>query len=166
MSTPRKPSGETNLARFLGLKVPVLNALRDGIAAGEFPVYLRCAEPSLAGQFPHAFGFELLLERLRQAESIERRRANLLRSFEGREEEFASAIAMVESTMSEGELEDAGLTLHPSHAPADFIAPEKEEQVAFLDALRGDSGLARELHHAFDKEGTIAVNGIENPSED
>jgi uncharacterized protein len=166
MSTPRKPSGETNLARFLGLKVPVLNALREGIAAGEFPVYLRCAEPSLAGQFPHAFGFELLLERLRQAESIERRRANLLRSFEGREEEFASAIAMVETTMSEGELEDAGLALHPSHAPADFPTPEKEEHVSFLDALRGDSGLARELHHAFDKEGTIAVNGVENPSED
>ena len=166
MSTPRKPSGEANLARFLGLKVPVLNALREGVAAGEFPVYLRCAEPSLAGQFPQAFGFELLLERLRHAESIERRRANLLRSFEGREEEFASAIAMVETTMSEGELEDAGLALHPSHAPADFTAPEKEEHAAFLDSLRGDSDLALQLHQAFDKEGTITVNSVENPSED
>lgn len=166
MSAPRKPSGESNLARYLGLKVPVLNALRDGIAAGEFPVYLRCAQPSLAGQFPHAFGFELLLERLRQAESIERRRANLLRSFEGREEEFGEAIALVQSTMSEGELEDAGLALHPSHAPADFTAPEKEEHVAFLDTLRGDANLARDLHTAFDKEGTITVTAVENPSED
>jgi uncharacterized protein len=166
MSAPRKPSGESNLARYLGLKVPVLNALRDGIAAGEFPIYLRCAQPSLAGQFPHAFGFELLLERLRQAESIERRRANLLRSFEGREEEFGEAIALVQSTMSEGELEDAGLALHPSHAPANFTAPEKEEHIAFLDTLRGDASLARELHAAFDKEGTITVSGVENPSED
>ena len=166
MSAPRKPSGESNLARYLGLKVPVLNALRDGIAAGEFPLYLRCAQPSLAGQFPHAFGFELLLERLRQAESIERRRANLLRSFEGREEELSEAIALVQSTMNEGELEDAGLALHPSHAPADFTAPEKEEHVAFLDTLRGDASLARELHAAFDKEGTITVVGVENPSED
>ncbi len=166
MTAPRKPSGEVNLARYLGLKVPVLNALRDGIAAGEFPIYLRCALPSLAGQFPHAFGFELLLERMRHAESIERRRANLLRSFEGREEEFADALALVQATMSEGELEDAALALHPSSAPADFPAPEKEAHAAFLNALRGDAPLAQALHVAFDQHGTITVTGVENPSEE
>jgi len=166
MTAPRKPSGEVNLARYLGLKVPVLNALRDGIAAGEFPIYLRCALPSLAGQFPHAFGFELLLERMRHAESIERRRANLLRSFEGREAEFADALVLVQATMSEGELEDAALALHPSSAPADFPAPEKEAQAGFLTALRGDAPLAQALHLAFDNHGTITVTGVENPSED
>ena len=160
MSHPRKSSGEARLARYLGLKVPVLNALRAGIAAGEFPIYLRCAAPPLAGNAPHAFGFELLLERLRQAESVERRRANLLRAFEEKGIEDEELRGVVETTMQEGELEDAGLVLHPSHAPADFEAPEKEEHQAFLERMRGDSHLARRLHQAFDKEGTMEVAAV------
>jgi len=166
MSSPRQPSAEVRLARYLGLKVPVMNALREGLAAGEFPVFLRCASPALAGQFPHAFGFELLLERLRQAESLERRRGNLLRAFEGKEEEFPEALEIVQSTMDEGELEDAGLVIHPSHAPADFEAPEKEEYAEFLNKLRADANLALQLQRKFRLEGTMDVSALDPESEE
>ncbi len=166
MSSTRQPSAEVRLARYLGLKVPVLNALREGLAAGEFPVYLRCAHPALAGQFPHAFGFELLLERLRQAESMERRRINLIRAFEGHEEEFAEAYDVVLNTMEEGELEDASLVLKPSPAPADFVAPEKEAHAAFLEALRADASLALQLQRYFRSEGTMEVLALDADSEE
>lgn len=166
MSSPRQPSAEVRLARYLGLKVPVMNALREGLAAGEFPVFLRCAAPALAGQFPHAFGFELLLERLRQAESLERRRGNLLRTFEGREEEFPEALEVVQNTMDEGELEDAGLVIHPSPAPPDFEAPEKEEYADFLAKLRADANLALQLQRKFRLEGTMDVTALDPESEE
>ncbi|MDA0668160.1 MAG: S1 RNA-binding domain-containing protein, partial [Planctomycetota bacterium] len=166
MSSPRQPSVEVRLARYLGLKVPVMNALREGLAAGEFPVFLRCASPALAGQFPHAFGFELLLERLRQAESLERRRGNLLRAFEGREEEFPEAVEIIQNSMDEGELEDAGLVIHPSHAPVDFEAPEKEEYAGFLVNLRGDAKLALQLQRKFRLEGTMDVTPLDPESEE
>ena len=143
-----------------------MNALREGLAAGEFPIFLRCADPALAGQFPHAFGFELLLERLRQAESIERRRGNLLRAFEGKEEEFPQEFEMISQTMEEGELEEASLVLHASSAPADFEAPEKEEHAAFLDALRADAQLALQLLHRFRSEGTMEVSALSPESEE
>lgn len=143
-----------------------MNALREGLAAGEFPIFLRCADPALAGQFPHAFGFELLLERLRQAESIERRRGNLLRAFEGKEEEFPKEFEMISQTMEEGELEEASLVLHPSSAPADFTAPEKEEHAAFLEALRADAQLALQLLHRFRSEGTMEVTALSPESEE
>lgn len=166
MSSPRQPSAETRLARYLGLKVPVMTALREGLAAGEFPIFLRCASPALAGQFPHAFGFEVLLERLRQTESLERRRGNLLRAFEGKEEEFADEFALIGSTMDEGELEEASLVINPSQAPADFEAPEKEEHVAFLDAMRADAKFALELLRRFRNDGTMEVAAVDPESED
>ena len=166
MSSPRQPSAETRLARYLGLKVPVLTSLRDGLAAGEFPIFLRCASPALAGSFPHAFGFEVLLERLRQSESLERRRGNLLRAFEGKEEELAEEFALIGSTMDEGELEEASLALHPSSPPADFEAPEKEEHAAFLEAMRGDAKFALDLLRRFRNEGTMEVAAVDPESED
>ncbi|MHC4836859.1 MAG: hypothetical protein ACYTF3_01550, partial [Planctomycetota bacterium] len=180
MASDRPSDATVRLARHLGLKAPVLQRLRDGLENGEYPVYLRVAAPGLAGQFPHAFGFEVLIERLRRGESLERRRANLERLLEGREgvldEESAALLA---STMDEGQLDDLSAMIHalPKAArPSDGAAPaadaeeapaeeageaeaptEEDPQAAFVARLETDPALATQVQQCFQKEGTLAV---------
>ena len=160
MSRQASP-GAAAAARSLGLKTPAYLHLRESLAAGEFPVYLRTADPALAGMFPNPFGFELLLERLRQVDNVERRRANLLRTLEGREDVDALR-AMVEEARDEGDLEDAALGAEPSPAPDGVEPPEKEEHAAFVAALRGDAKVARVLREAFAEQGVLAVEAIDD----
>jgi uncharacterized protein len=177
MASDRPSDATVRLARHLGLKAPVLQRLRDGLENGEYPVYLRVAAPGLAGQFPHAFGFEVLLERLRRGESLERRRANLERLLEVREggldEESA---ALLGSTMDEGQLDDLSAMIHalpkasragddgapaadPEAAPAEEAdAPADEDpQAAFVARLETDPALATQVQQCFHKDGTLAV---------
>jgi len=107
MVSDRPSDATVRLARHLGLKAPVLQALQEGLGQGESPVYLRAAAPRLAGQFPHAFGFEVLLERLRRGEALERRRANMLRLLAGKQGTLdAASQELLETSMDDGQLDD------------------------------------------------------------
>ncbi len=164
MSRQVSQGSDSSAAHSLGLKVPAYNRLREALSAGEFPVYLRTADPALAGMFQNPFGFELLLERMRQVDGVERRRANLLRALEGKEDIDAMR-AMVVAAKDEGDLEDAALGNEASPAPANFEAPEKEEHAAFLTALRGDATVAAMLRAAFSEQGTVEVSLVEGASD-
>jgi len=155
MTSPPPPRDDPRAARALGLKPAVYAHLRDAIRAGEGPVWLRCADPLLAGAFPNPFGFELLLERLGTEESLERRRMNLLRALaeKGRSEVEAA----VAEARDEGELEDLSLALEPSRPPEGWEPPAKPEHAAFLDSLRGDVGLARDLRRFFREKAVVTV---------
>ena len=157
MSATALTGSDSRIARHLGLKVPTYTSLRGFIDAGEYPVFLRCAEPTFAKMFESPFGFEVLLERIRYAEAVERRRANLVRSLDGVEldEQLAS---LLKDTMNEAVLEDLSLLVNPSSAPENFQAPEREPLVEFINALRGDAHLALKLTEAFEKEGVISVS--------
>jgi transcriptional accessory protein Tex/SPT6 len=156
MSATALSGSDSRVARHLGLKVPTYHSLRNLLDAGEYPVFLRCAAPAFARTFESPFGFEVLLERIRHAEAIERRRANLVRALEGVEldEELS---ALLKDTMNEAVLEDLSLLGSPSAAPADFVAPEREPLIEFLAALRGDVRLALKLTDAFEKDGVISI---------
>ena len=164
MSRQVSQGSDSTAAHSLGLKVPAYHRLREALSAGEFPVYLRTADPALAGMFQNPFGFELLLERMRQVDGVERRRANLLRALEGKED-IDEMRAMVVAAKDEGDLEDAALGNDPSPTPADFESPEKEEHAAFLAALRGDAKVAAMLRTAFSQQGTVEVSLVEGASD-
>ncbi|TAH35827.1 MAG: S1 RNA-binding domain-containing protein, partial [Planctomycetota bacterium] len=150
---------DQRIARALGLKLPVYRYLRAALARGEDPVWLRTADPELAGMFPNAFGFELLLERFDAEEAVERRRANLLRLLDERGlGEIEGAVA---DAADEGELEDLALALEPAPAPESAQKPEKPEHAAFLERLRGDAGVARELRRLFREKATVRVEVAE-----
>jgi len=155
MTSPSLPRDDPRAARALGLKPPVYAHLRDSLRAGEDPVWLRWADPRLAGTFPNPFGFELLLERLAAEESLERRRLNLLRALaeKGRPEVEAA----VADARDEGELEDLSLALEPSRPPEGWEPPSKPEHAAFLDSLRGNVGLARDLRRFFREKAVATV---------
>jgi uncharacterized protein len=179
MVSDRPSDATVRLARHLGLKAPVLQALQNGLERGEYPVYLRAAAPRLAGQFPHAFGFEVLLERLRRGESVERRRANLERLLEGREGELdAAAKEVLETTMDEGQLDDLSAMIHgmpraakpavegeessSEEAPAEEAASEEpaadaDPQQAFLNRLQQDPSFSGQVQQCFLQHGTVAV---------
>lgn len=149
---------DERMARALGLKPAALAHLRAGLAAGEDPLWLRCAEPALAGALGDAFGFELLLERLRRLESLERRRANVLREHDG--EDLAEWREHVARAESEAEFEDLLLAVQPAAPPPGYVAPEKEAHAAYLASLRGDVALAVMLRRLFDAAATVAVEAI------
>lgn len=184
MVSDRPSDATVRLARHLGLKAPVLQALQHGLEQDEFPVYLRAAAPRLAGQFPHAFGFEVLLERLRRGESVERRRANLQRLLEGRQGELdATAKEVLETTMDEGQLDDLSAMIHrlprvpkasaegegdeateetAAEAPAEEAAAEadgaeSDPQQAFLARLQEDPSFSSQVQQCFLQHGTVAV---------
>jgi len=155
MSATQTAEAENRIARSLGLKADALARLRAGLAAGEHPLWLRCGDPGLAGTFSDAFGFDLLLEKLRRVESFERRRANALREHAG--DEHAEWRAQAARAETEGALEDLLLALAPSPAPAGATAPEKEAHAAFLAALRGNHRLAAALRRLFETRALLTV---------
>ncbi|HIA39082.1 MAG TPA: hypothetical protein EYN86_06250, partial [Planctomycetes bacterium] len=108
MSATALFGSDSRIARHLGLKVPTYTSLRGFIDAGEYPVFLRCAEPSFAKMFESPFGFEVLLERIRHAEAVERRRANLVRALDGIELDDELS-GLLKDTMNEAVLEDLSL---------------------------------------------------------
>ena len=156
MSTSALSGSDSRIARHLGLKVPTYTSLRSFIDAGEYPIFLRCAEPTFAKTFESPFGFEVLLERVRHAEAVERRRANLVRALAEVEldEELSG---LLKDSMNEAVLEDLSLLANPSAAPEGFVAPEREALVAFVDKLRGDVRLALKLTEAFESDGVITI---------
>ncbi|MCX8266877.1 MAG: hypothetical protein OTI37_04620, partial [Planctomycetota bacterium] len=156
MSTSALSGSDSRIARHLGLKVPTYTSLRNFIDAGEYPIFLRCAESMFAKTFESPFGFEVLLERVRHAEAVERRRANLVRALADVEldEELSG---LLKDSMNEAVLEDLSLLANPSTAPEGFVAPEREALVAFVDKLRGDVKLALKLTEAFESDGVITI---------
>ncbi|MDA1260245.1 MAG: hypothetical protein O3A20_06435, partial [Planctomycetota bacterium] len=153
-----KPVTDERMARALGLRPDALADLRAGLAAGEDPLWLRCAEPALAGALGDAFGFELLLERLRRLESLERRRANVMRDHPG--EELAEWRAQIARAESEADFEDLLLAVQPAPAPVGVEAPEKEAHAAYLASLRGNVALAAALRRLFDAAATVSIEAI------
>lgn len=153
-----KPQVDARMARALGLKPGALARLRAGLAVGEDPLWLRCGDPALAGALGDAFGFELLLERLRRRESLERRRANVLREHAG--EELAEWRHRIAAADDEREFEDLLLAVQPAPAPPDATAPEKEAHAAYLAALRGDAALAAATRRIFEAGATVAIEAI------
>ncbi len=156
---------DQRVARALGLKVPVYQYLRDALAQGEDPVWLRTADPRLAGMFPNAYGFELLLERLQAEEALERRRCNLHRALQGRDLP-ATVLHAVEEAVDEGDLEDLALVLEPSPPPEGWEPPEGEEQRAFVEALRADVGLSRDLRRLFRDKAVLCAELAEGSKVD
>lgn len=164
MSSPATKRDDQRIARALGLKVQVYQHLRAALARDEELTWLRTADPELAGLFPNALGFELLCERIQSEEALERRRANIARSLEGKDmPEIESAVA---EAGDEGELEDLALALEPSPAPDGWEKPEREEHGAFVDRLRGDVGVARDLRRLFRDKAVIHVKGVEEGEKD
>ncbi len=160
MSATTLAGSDSRVARHLGLKVPTYTSLRKFIDAGEYPVYLRCAEASFAKTFENPFGFEVLLERSRHAEAVERRRANLHRALEGIE--LADDLkSMLNDTMNEAVLEDLSLLVSPLSAPSDFEKPANERLEEFVNNLRADARLALKLTDAFESEGVISIKPSE-----
>lgn len=155
MTATPTAEAENRIARALGLKADALARLRAGLAAGEHPLWLRCGDPGLAGTFSDAFGFDLLLEKLRRIESFERRRANALREHAG--EEHAEWRAQAARAETEGALEDLLLALVPSPAPAGATVPEKEAHAAFVAKLRGNHVLAAALRRLFETRALLTV---------
>ncbi len=103
-------------AQALGLKVPAYLHLRQAYLDGEAPIWLRSADPKLAGLFHEdAFAFELLWERIGMQLGLERRRANLMRSLEKMER--SDLLEPLSHALDEGVLEDYSFGIEPSHAP-------------------------------------------------
>lgn len=158
MSSPTRTDADARIARSLGLKPDVLAALRGGLEAGEHPLWLRCGEPALAGLFPDALGFDLLLEKLRRLEAFERRRANALREHAGEDlQAWRERLAQAET---EGEFEDLLLKVQPSPPPAGVEAPAREGLANFLVRLRGDEELAAALRKLFEARATLTVSAV------
>ena len=65
-------SGETRIAKALGLKVPVYRLLSSTLAEGHDPCWVGAADPHFASLFPDPFGLELLCEHMAAEEAIER----------------------------------------------------------------------------------------------
>lgn len=158
MIATQTADADLRIARALGLKSDALARLRAGLAAGEHPLWLRCGDPGLAGTFSDAFGFDLLLEKLRRIESFERRRANALREHAG--DEHAEWRALAARAETEGALEDLLLAVQPAAAPAGATAPEKETHAAFLARLRGDYRLAAALRRLFETRALLTVEPV------
>jgi transcriptional accessory protein Tex/SPT6 len=156
MSATALFGSDSRIARHLGLKVPTYTSLRGFIDAGEYPVFLRCAEPSFAKMFESPFGFEVLLERIRHAEAVERRRANLVRALDGIELDDELS-GLLKDTMNEAVLEDLSLLASPSSAPEGYVVPEREALVEFVETLRGDAQLALKLTEVFERDGIISI---------
>ncbi len=156
MSNPSHSGEHRAAAQALGLKVPAYLHLRQAYIDGEAPIWLRSADPQLAGLFQEdAFAFELLWERVGMQLGLERRRANLLRSVEKLERpELVDPIAQA---MDEGELEDYSFAVEPSAAPEGHEAPEDEKLQEYLQALRGCHDTAAALRDAFREHGKIKV---------
>lgn len=164
MSSTATARNAERVARKLGLKVDVYAHLRDTLAQGEDPVWIRTSDPFLAGMFPNALGFELLCEKLQAEEALERRRANLARALEGKE--LPDVEEAVENAQDEGELEDLSLALEPSPAPDGWQEPEKEEHKSFVQELRGDVQAARYLRALFREKGTVHVDSVPEAEKD
>jgi predicted RNA-binding protein with RPS1 domain len=109
--------------------------------------------------FPHAFGFELLVDHMRAVEAFERRRANLISLFAARAEDetLADARDAMAEVRDEGDLEDMALAIEPSSNSEGGEPLEKEEHQAFVDLLHGDWKVARALRKLFREVGTIKV---------
>ncbi len=159
MTSQAKLSDDKFVAQALGLKAPVYRHIRNALSAGEAPVWLRTADPKLAGMFPHAFGFELLVDHMRSIEAFERRRANLISLYAARSDDdsLADARDAMAEVRDEGDLEDMALALEASPAPQGFETPEKEEHLAFYEVLRGDWKVARAIRKLFREVGTVKV---------
>lgn len=160
MSTTQKPQGDQRTAQSLGLKVPVYRHLRDALAENQHPSWLQLADPALAGAFPNPLGFELLLDHMQEVISLERRRANLLRTLEDSDNEALRA--QLQDAADEGELEDIALTLHPAEAPSGSDDESlKDEQKEYLQKLRGQSKVAALLRSSFRTNGVMRVELLE-----
>ncbi len=158
MSAPPKSDADIRIARTLGLRAEALARLRAGLDAGEHPLWLRCGDPGTAGVFSDAFGFDLLLERLRRLESFERRRANALR--EQAAEDRAEWLARLARAESEGDFEDLLLAVQPSAPPPGATAPEKEAHAVFFTRLRGHSEIAIALRRLFETRALLTVEPV------
>jgi len=156
MSNPSHSGEHRAAAQSLGLKVPAYLHLRQAYIDGEAPIWLRSADPELAGLFQEdAFAFELLWERVGLQLGLERRRANLLRAVEKLERQ--DLVEPIAQAMDEGELEDYSFVIEPSAAPEGHEAPEDEKLQEYLQAMRGCHDTAAALRVAFREHGLIKV---------
>ena len=140
-------SGETRIAKALGLKVPVYRLLSATLAEGHDPCWVGAADPRFAGLFPDPFGLELLCEHMAAEEAIERRRVNLVRLLE--QGEHAELALEAGQAADEGDIEDLALAVEPMTPSKESSPPEKPEHVAFLEGLRGNPKVARAIRSAF-----------------
>jgi transcriptional accessory protein Tex/SPT6 len=146
----------SRIARHLGLSVPMCAELRALIASGEFPTYIRCAHPGFAKAFPSPFGFKILLERLRRAETFERRRSNLIDSLQ--EGSLAKESYMtLKETMSDAALECFSIAISPLSPPDGYKDPDKESLAEFVGKLRSNVELALSFVDSFEKYGSYSV---------
>ena len=130
MTATKIGSTEKRAAETLGLRAPAYAHLRDALESGEYPLWLRTADPMLAGLFPDPFAFEILCEKVRLRAGFERRLENLRAACEkaGR----ADLIEALDQAEDEGELEDVGFALSAA-APVKAAAPAASEGEASED---------------------------------
>lgn len=175
MAATKIGSTEKRAAETLGLRAPAYAHLRDALESGEYPLWLRTADPMLAGLFPDPFAFEILCEKVRLRAGFERRLENLRGACEkaGR----ADLIEALDQAEDEGELEDVGFALSaaaPSSAAAtaapaegegegEVAAPEASEAKpaegldAYLAKARSDFRTAAALRSSFREHAMLAV---------
>ena len=173
MAATKIGSTEKRAAETLGLRAPAYAHLRDALESGEYPLWLRTADPMLAGLFPDPFAFEILCEKVRLRAGFERRLENLRGACEkaGR----ADLIEALDQAEDEGELEDVGFALSAaapsSAAPAaaategegEEAAPEASEAKpaegldAYLAKARSDFRTAAALRASFREHAKLAV---------
>jgi transcriptional accessory protein Tex/SPT6 len=155
MSTTQQSGEHRAAAQSLGLRVPAYLHLRQALAAGEAPLWLRAADPKLAGMFADPFAFELLCERVEALLAQDRRRDNLKRTLEKHEQE--GLLDALNAATDEGELEDLSFLIEPSPAPEGWEAPDNEALTNYVQALRGSHQVAAALRAAFRSHGQIVV---------
>jgi transcriptional accessory protein Tex/SPT6 len=148
MTATKIGSTEKRAAETLGLRAPAYAHLRDALESGEYPLWLRIADPMLAGLFPDPFAFEILCEKVRLRAGFERRLENLRGACEkaGR----ADLIEALDQAEDEGELEDVGFALS-AVAPAAAATPaptEGEPAAPEASAAKPAEGLDAYLAHA------------------
>jgi predicted RNA-binding protein with RPS1 domain len=155
MSNTQENGVHRAAAQALGLRVPAYLHLRKSLAAHEAPLWLRSADPRLAGMFPDAFAFELLCERVQAQLAQDRRRDNLKRTLEKHQQEgLAEAL---NAACDEGELEDLSFSIEPSPTPDGWQVPENETLANYVQGLRGSHKIAADLRAAFREHGQITI---------
>jgi transcriptional accessory protein Tex/SPT6 len=155
MAATKIGSTEKRAAETLGLRAPAYAHLRDALESGEYPLWLRTADPMLAGLFPDPFAFEILCEKVRLRAGSERRLENLRGACE--KASRADLIEALDQAEDEGELEDVGFALNaaaptaaaPTPAPAEGEAEgEGGEAAAEASEAKPAEGLDAYLAHA------------------
>lgn len=155
MAATKIGSIEKRAAETLGLRAPAYAHLRDSLESGEFPLWLRTADPLLAGLFPDPFAFEILCEKVRLRAGFERRLENLRSACE--KADRADLIEALDQAEDEGELEDVGFALSAAAPTEENEAKPAEGLDGYLAHARSDFRTAAALRASFREHAKLAV---------